>query len=61
MSVEAPAPVSVPEMSAEDFRAHVKRVEMLVGLVEGVLKGAAAHPLFASVIPPDVMAEIRNL
>ncbi len=58
MTVEAPE--TVRPVSDEEWRAHIARVEAMVNLINGVINGLANNPLFMSMVPPDVLEQMRG-
>lgn len=49
-----------PSMTAEDFAAHVKRVESLCELLESLFGALAQNPMFAAMVPPDLLGKLRK-
>lgn len=53
--------VSIAEISPEDFKKHVQRVEMCVTVLNALLASLCRVPMFAGFIPPELRAEIEKL
>ena len=43
-----------------EWDAHRERVEAMTNLINGVINGLASNPLFMSMVPPDVLAQMRG-
>lgn len=48
-------------MEAQEFAKHVARVNTLCGFLEGMIKALANNPMFAAMIPPEMLMEAKNL
>lgn len=66
MHTDVKAENPIPDGSAmllvpiEDWLEHTKRVESLCNLLEKLFGALANNPMFQAMIPPDVLAELRN-
>lgn len=49
----------VAYIPVEEWNAHRERVEAMVNLINGVIKGLSTNPLFKSMIPPDVLQQME--
>lgn len=52
--------VSIVVIPKEEWDAHKARVEAMVNLINGVINGLAANPLFMSMVPPDVLSQMQG-
>jgi hypothetical protein len=45
----------------DEWNSHKARVEQLVALLNGVIRGLAGNPLMLSMLPPDIVAEMQKV
>lgn len=44
-----------------EFEQHMRKVNLLVGVLSGVMNAMSVSPMFAAMLPPDLKAQIAAL
>lgn len=48
-------------ISAEEWRKHMAKVDVCVGMLNGIMSALAQNPMFAGFLPPELRAQIAEL
>lgn len=59
--MENGARTDVVVIPIEEYRVHMQKVDLCVGVLSGLMGAMAQNPMTAGFIPPDVRARIAEL
>lgn len=45
----------------EEFRVHMDKVNVCVGVLNGIMAALSQNPMFAGFLPPELKAQIAKL
>lgn len=45
----------------KDFEQHMAKVDVCVGVLNGIMSALSQNPMFAGFLPPDLKAQIAEL